>query len=257
MSLDPQSKVALIVGGTSGIGLTTAKGFATGGFRVIVAARNPERGLRAEQELHSLDGDATFQSCDVRDPLSVANLVKFAIDRFGRLDCAVNCAASDYGSSATHEVPCDEAGDLVATDILGVFHCMKYEIEGMLQLGPGTIVNLSSVNGLSGTPSATMYSAGRHAVIGLTRSAAKEYMARGIRINAVCPGPTDTPRRDRRTAHLTQDQRLKYREELAQAIPIGRLAKSEEIASAILWLSSSASSYVVGHSLVIDGGLSA
>jgi NAD(P)-dependent dehydrogenase (short-subunit alcohol dehydrogenase family) len=100
-----------------------------------------------------------------------------------------------------------------------------------------------------------MYSAGKHAVIGLTRSAAKEYIARGVRINAVCPGATETPRRTRRTAHLTGDQLLAHQEQLAHAIPIGRLAKVEEIANAILWLSSPESSYVVGHSLVVDGGL--
>ncbi len=143
----------------------------------------------------------------------------------------------------------------MSIDVLGVFNCMKYEIEAMLRSGGGTIVNVSSVNGLSGAPSASMYSAGKHAVIGLTRSAAKEYIARGVRINAVCPGATETPRRMRRTAHLTEGQLLEREEQLAQAIPIGRLARVEEIASAILWLSSPESSYVVGHSLVVDGGL--
>jgi NAD(P)-dependent dehydrogenase (short-subunit alcohol dehydrogenase family) len=257
MSPDPHGKVALIVGGTSGIGLAAAKEFAAAGFTTIVAARSLERGLLAETELRCLDERATYHGCDVRDPSSVAMLVQFVIDRFGQLDCAANCAALDFVSHTTHEIPGGEAGDLIATDVLGVFHCMKYEIEAMLKSRGGTIVNVSSVSGLSGVPSASLYSAGRHAVIGLTRSAAREYVTKGIRINAVCPGPTDTPRRDRRNIHLSQDEILRNSAELAETIPIGRLARSEEIASAILWLSSPQSSYVVGHSLVIDGGLSA
>ncbi|MCX7172344.1 MAG: glucose 1-dehydrogenase [Proteobacteria bacterium] len=252
-----QGKVALITGGTTGIGLAAAQAFVAGGASVILAARNPEPGAQAELELRRLGGDASFHSCDVSDPSSVAELMAFAIDRFGRLDCAVNSAAYDSKPSATHEVPCEEADRIISCDVLGVFNCMKYEIEAMLRFGGGTIVNISSVNGLSGTPTAAIYSAGKHAVIGLTRSAAKEYIGRGIRINAVCPGATETPRRARRTAHLTEDQLHEHQEQLAQAIPIGRLAKAEEIASAILWLSSPESSYVVGHSLVIDGGLHA
>jgi len=223
---DLLGKVALISGGTTGIGLAAAKAFVASGAKVVVAARNPERGIQAEQELR-------------------------------HLGCAVNSAAFDSRPSATHEVLCEEAGKAISTDVLGVFNCMKYEIGTMLQSGGGTIVNISSVNGLSGAPTAAVYSAGKHAVIGLTRSMAKEYIARGIRINAVCPGATETPRRERRTAHLTSKERREDQERLSQAIPIGRLAKAEEIASAILWLSSTASSYVVGHSLVVDGGLQA
>lgn len=250
-------KVALITGGTTGIGLATAKAFVANGAMVVVAARDRERGAHIERELRQLGGDAAFHACDVSDPASVAALMAFTIDRFGGLDCAVNSAAVDSQPAATHEVPCDEASKLISVDVLGVFNCMKYEIETMLSRGDGTIVNISSVNGLSGASGAALYSAGKHAVIGLTRSTATEYIGRGIRINAVCPGATDTPRRARRTAHLTPDQLLEHRAQLAQAIPIGRLARAEEIVSAILWLSSEESSYVVGHSLVVDGGLHA
>ncbi len=254
---DLLGKVALISGGTTGIGLAAAKAFVASGAKVVVAARNPERGIQAGQELRHLGGDAAFHRCDVTDPSSVADLVAFVADRFGRLNCAVNSAAFDSRPSATHEVRFEEAGKTISTDVLGVFNCMKYEIATMLQSGGGTIVNISSVNGLSGAPTAAVYSAGKHAVIGLTRSMAREYIARGIRINAVCPGATETPRRELRTEHLTPKERREHQEQLSQAIPIGRLAKAEEIASAILWLSSTASSYVVGHSLVVDGGLQA
>lgn len=251
-----QGKVALITGGTTGIGLATAQAFVASGARVVVAARNPDQGMVAETQLRTA-GEAIFHSCDVNDPSSVAALVAFAVAHFGRLDCAVNSAACDSTPASTHEMSFEDASHTISTDVLGVFNCMKYQIEAMLRGEGGTIVNVSSVNGLSGVPTAAMYSAGKHAVIGLTRSTAKEYIARGIRINSVCPGATDTPRRARRTAHLGEDQLREHRQHLAEAIPIGRLAHADEIASAILWLSSPASSYVVGHSLVVDGGMQA
>lgn len=249
-------KVALIIGGTTGIGLASAKAFVASGAKVVIAARNPARGAAAELQLRAL-GDAVFHECDVSDPSSVAELVAFTVDRFGQLNCAVNSAAYDSTPAATHEISFEDASSTLATDVMGVFNCLKYEIEAMLRSGGGTIVNVSSVNGLSGVPAAALYSAGKHAIIGLTRSTAREYIGRGIRINAVCPGATETPRRARRTAHLTPEQLIEHQQQLALAIPIGRLAKAEEIANAILWLSAPESSYVVGHSLVVDGGLHA
>ena len=254
---DLSGRIALILGGTTGIGLATAKAFAASQAKVVVASRSEERGAQAEREMRALGADASFHRCDVCDAESVAALVALVMHRFGRLDCAVNSAAFDSVPVATHTVSSAEAQGIISTDVLGVFNGMKYEIEAMLQQGGGTIVNVSSVNGLSGAPTAAVYSAGKHAVIGLTRSTAKEYIARGIRINAVCPGPTVTPRRERRSAHLTDEERRVQQAGLAEAIPIGRLAQPEEVANAILWLSSSASSYVVGHSLVVDGGLQA
>lgn len=249
-------KVVLITGGTTGIGLAAAKAFVANGAKVVVAARNREQGVAAEAALRAM-GEAVFYGCDVSDPLSVEALVRFTVEHFGPLNAAVNSAACDFMPAATHEMSFEMANSAVSTDVLGVFNCMKYQIEAMLQSGGGTIVNVSSVNGLSGAPAAAVYSAAKHAVIGLTRSTAKEYIGRGIRINAVCPGATETPRRTRRTAHLTEDQLLEHQAQLAQAIPIGRLAQADEIANAIIWLSSAASSYVVGHSLVVDGGLQA
>src|SRR5438046_2997929 len=152
-------KVALISGGTTGIGLAAAKAFVASGAKVVVAARNPERGIQAEQELRHLGGDAAFHRCDVTDPSSVAELLAFVADRFGPLNCAVNSAAFDSRPSAAHEVPFEEAGKTISTDVLGVFNCMKYEIAAMLQSGGGTIVNLPSVNGLSGAATAAPDSA--------------------------------------------------------------------------------------------------
>jgi len=248
--------VALVTGGTTGIGFATAMAFVASGAKVVVAARNPEQGAAAELQLRS-HGSAIFQQCDVSDSSSVEALIAFTVKHFGRLNCAVNSAAYDSEPTATHEISSEVASKTLATDVLGVLNCMKYQIKAMLGSNGGTIVNVSSVNGLSGVPAAAVYSAGKHAVIGLTASAAREYIARGIRINAVCPGATETPRRARRTAHLTAGQQLELRGQLAREIPIGRLAKAEEIANAIIWLSSPESSYVVGHSLVVDGGLHA
>jgi len=253
---DLEGKSALIVGGTTGIGLATAEAFLARGARLVVASRNPAHGAAAETRLRTL-GEACFHPCDVTDPATVAALVAFTVDRHGALDCAVNSAAGDVTLASLHELSCDEARDTLTTDVLGVFHCMKYQIEAMLHARGGTIVNVASTSGLSGTPEAPVYSAGKHAVIGLTRSAAKDYIARGIRINAVCPGPTHTPRRARRTAHLDAMQVREQQEQLARMIPIGRLANAEEIAMAIVWLSSAESAYVAGHGMVIDGGLTA
>jgi len=251
------SKIALIVGGTTGIGFATAKGFASAGATVVLAARNGEKGAAAIRELDMLGAKATFFECDVSDTASISNLFGSVLGKFGTLDCAVNSAAYDFKLAKAHEVPGQEIAEHLAVDVQGLFHCMRAEIVAMLGGKGGTIVNIASTTGLSGTPTAALYSAGKHAVIGLTRSTAKEYIGNGIRINAVCPGVTNTPRRARRMAHLSNAQRTEQDQALALEIPIGRPAAAEEIANAVIWLSSPVSSYVVGHSLVIDGGLTA
>lgn len=251
------SKVALIVGGTTGIGLATAKAFASAGATVVVASRNSEKGAAAISELVLLGANATFFECDVSNASSVARLLDSILGRFGTLNCAVNCAAYDFKLAKAHEVRDQEIAEHLAVDVQGLFTCMRAEIVAMLHSRGGTIVNVASTTGLSGTPTAALYSAGKHAVIGLTRSTAREYIGNGIRINAVCPGVTNTPRRERRAAHLGNAERSKQDQALAMEIPIGRPAVAEEIANAIIWLSSPVSSYVVGHSLVIDGGLTA
>lgn len=251
-SLD--GKVALIVGGTSGIGFASAEHFVAAGAKVIISGRDSAKGIEAQL---SLGPSTTYVACDIAQPSSVEALFQTIATQFGRIDCAVNSAAISTSSALLHETSVADAAALLNTDVFGQFLCMKHEIEVMLKAGAGTIVNVSSVNGLSGTPAAAMYSAGRHAVLGLTRSAAREYITHNIRINAVCPGATDTPRRHRRVAHMTPDVQNELAAQTAKAIPIGRLATAADIANAILWLSSPSSSYVVGHCLIVDGGLSA
>ena len=254
---DIQSKIVLIVGGTDGIGLATARAFAAEGAVIVLAGRNTDRGKLAKEALNDLGKEATFIQCDVGDPSAVDRLLNLTIEQFGKVDCAVNSAGYDFKPCRAHEVQSQSASDQLAIDFTGVFSCMRAEVTAMLPRGGGTIVNVASTTGLTGTPMAALYGAAKHAVIGLTRSTAREYIANGIRINAVCPGVTDTPRRERRTAHLEESEVLKLKAEVAKEIPIGRVASADEIAQAILWLSSPSSSYVVGHSLVIDGGLTA
>lgn len=251
------AKVALVVGGTTGIGLATARAFASAGAAVVVASRNSRKGAAAIGELASVGANAAFFECDVSDTSSVTHLLDSILGQFGTLDCAVNCAAYDFKLAKAHEVPDQEVAELLAVDVRGLFTCMRAEIVAMLHSTGGTIVNVASTTGLSGTPTAALYSAGKHAVIGLTRSTAKEYIGDGIRINAVCPGVTNTPRRGRRAAHLSEAERSEQDQAQALEIPIGRPATANEIANAIIWLSSPISSYVVGHSLVVDGGLTA
>jgi NAD(P)-dependent dehydrogenase (short-subunit alcohol dehydrogenase family) len=254
---DLQSKIVLIVGGTAGIGFAAAKAFASEGAVIVLAGRNSDRGKLAIEALSVLCKEAAFIQCDIGDASAVDRLLGLTIEQFGKVDCAVNSAGYDFKPSRSHELRSQSASDQLAIDFTGVFSCMRAEITAMLPRGGGTIVNVASTTGLTGTPMAALYSAAKHAVVGLTRSTAKEYIADGIRINAVCPGVRGTPRRERRTAHLDESEVFKLKREVAQEIPIGRAARADEIEQAILWLSSPSSSYVVGHSLVIDGGLTA
>ena len=253
-------KVALITGGTDGIGLAAAKSFVTAGAKVLVVGRNAERGQKALKELVALGGvggDVRFQPVDVSEPEQVENMVASCIDMFGRLDFAVNNAAADFPLALTADIPLESVDRSLAVDLRGAWLCMKHEIDVMLRGGGGAIVNVSSVNGFASSPKAAMYCATKHGVNGLTTAAAREYISMGIRINSVCPGAIETPRRQRRLSGLTAAQVAAQYAELAASIPAGRVGRAEEVAAGIIWLCSDASSYVVGHLLVIDGGLSA
>ena len=251
-------KVVLITGGTDGIGLATARLFAREGASVVIAARDAQRGARVQDELCGLGGTALFVPTDIGRPGAAERLVARTVAEFGRLDVAVNNAAADIRIAPTADITEAEFDTSVAVNLKGLWLCMKHEIAAMQRSGVGgAIVNVASINGLSGTPTASIYSATKHAVIGLTRSAARETIAQCIRINAVCPGATDTPFQHRPHLGLSAEAQQKRGEHLAQLIPLGRLARPDEIAAGIRWLCSASSSYVVGHALVIDGGLTA
>lgn len=249
-----QDHIVFISGGTSGIGLACARQFIAARARVIIIGRDREKGESAQR---SLGAGARFLACDIsRTEQLRATFASIEAD-YGRLDHAVNAAAAAINPALLHETSDAAASQLLHTDVLAQFQASKYQIGLLRKAGGGTIVNLSSVNGLSGVAQAAMYAAGRHALLGLTRSAAREYIGEGIRVNAVCPGATATPRREQRLAGHDPIERAQLEQRVREMIPAGRPADADEIAAAVLWLSSPLSSYVVGHSLVVDGGLSA
>jgi NAD(P)-dependent dehydrogenase (short-subunit alcohol dehydrogenase family) len=254
---DFTGKAVVITGGTDGIGLATAKMFVAAGANVLVVGRDAERGSRALAELKGMAGQARFLSVDVADPVQVQAMVAACIEMFGRIDYAVNNAAAEFPLVFTADIPLEAVDRSIAVDLRGAWLCMKYEIEAMQKAGGGAIVNVSSVNGFLSSPKAAMYSATKHGMSGLTTAAAKEYIQQGIRINSVCPGAIETPRRQRRLKGFTPEQVEAHYAAQRERIPAGRVAEAEEVAAGILWLCSDAASYVVGHHLVIDGGLSA
>lgn len=248
-----EGKTALVVGATSGMGEATARAFAQQGAQVVVSGRRADRGEEVAAGIRHAGGKATFIQADVGDEQSVINLVNATAERYGRIDCAVNAAALEIPAGPLADRTAPECDAIMAINIRGVFLGMKYQILNMLADGRGgAIVNVASAAGHVAVPTAALYTATKHAVIGLTKTAALEYVKQGIRINAVSPGVVDTEmmRRFMSTAGYTVQA-------MAAAQPIGRPAEPEEIASAILFLCSPGASFVVGHGLLVDGGLAA
>jgi NAD(P)-dependent dehydrogenase (short-subunit alcohol dehydrogenase family) len=251
MDYDLRGRVALVTGAASGIGRATARLFAGMGARVVASDVDASGGGTTVTELAEDGHDAVFKAADVTDDESVAALVKFTVDTFGRLDSSANCAGVGGGHAATHQYPGDLWDQIVAINLRGTWLAMRHEIEAMLAGGGGgAIVNVSSTLGVRGSPLASPYSAGKHGVIGLTRTAAIEYAPAGIRINAVCPGAIDTPMMDE-----TFERFPGFRESLLGFVPMARLGRPEEVAAAIAWLASDAASFVTGETLAVEGGL--
>jgi len=242
-------KVALVTGGTSGIGRATAAAFARAGARVVVAGRRPEAGADAVRRIADFGGDAVFIAVDVCDEASVEALVAKTVATFGRLDIAVNNAGNEGRSGRLVDQTLDDLTFTMAANFVGVWLGMKYQLRQMLEQGGGSIVNTASNLAHVGYPNLSLYVAAKSAVIGLTRAAALEYAREGIRVNAVSPGPIETDLAARVFGSLDA-----FREELAPLQPMGRVGAPEEIAEAILWLAGDASSLVTGQSLIVDGG---
>jgi NAD(P)-dependent dehydrogenase (short-subunit alcohol dehydrogenase family) len=252
-------RVVLIPGGTSGIGLATARRFAAEGARVVVAGRRPELGEQAVSSLRDTGDDALFVRADLSVSADVEQLVASTVKAFGRLDVACNTAATDEGGLAfiaeTAEADFDRQ---IAVNLRGMWLCLKYELRQMLaQRGGGSIVNVSSVNGLGGTPGAAGYSAAKHGVIGLSKTAALEYATAGIRVNVLCAGAFRTPMLERAMERAGGGDLAAAEERYLSMIPMNRIARPEEAADVILWLASDAASYVTGHTMIADGGITA
>ena len=248
--MELSGKVALVTGAGSGIGRASAIALARAGARLMildVVAGGLDVTAAAIRET---GGEVQQATVNVTDPQAVADAVSACVERFGSLDIAHNNAGVSGPAQEFAAVPVEEAARIIDVNFWGVFHCMQAQIRHMLAQGGGTIVNTASGAGIVATPSYSSYCASKHAVVGLTKSVAAEYAARGIRINSVCPGYVETPMTDPHRA----DEAAKRA--IAAAHPIGRVAQPEEIAEAVLWLASPRSSFVVGANLLVDGGYS-
>jgi NAD(P)-dependent dehydrogenase (short-subunit alcohol dehydrogenase family) len=250
--------VALITGGSSGIGRATALSFAREGANVVIASRGVERGEAVRHEVQALGAEAEFIPTDVSQASDVESLLRRTIARFGRLDYAFNNAAAlDVGVfKPSADFSEEEFDKHIASNLKSVWLCMRYEIGHMLNRGGGgAIVNTSSLNGLGGVAQNALYAASKAGVLGLTKSAAQEYAKQGIRINALVAGGFDTPMLNGVFQRVSPQDPLAAKAGLAQQVPLGRVGRPEEAADAVLWLCSNASSYVTGHSLIVDGGM--
>jgi NAD(P)-dependent dehydrogenase (short-subunit alcohol dehydrogenase family) len=252
-------KVALVTGGSSGIGAATADALARAGAAVIIASRGAERGEAAARGLRTHGVEAEYIHADVSRASDVAALFARAVERFGRLDCAVNAAAAidDAMFKKTAEFTEEEFDGHIRSTLKSVWLCMKHEIAVMLARGAGAIVNVSSVNGLGGAPSSASYAAAKAAVIALSKSAALEYAAQGIRINALVPGAFRTPMLESVFARMSPGDPGAAERRYDSRIPFGRIGSPGEAARAAVWLCSDEASYVTGHSMIVDGGLTA
>ncbi len=244
-------KVAFITGGASGLGRASAQHLAAQGAHVAIADIQHDAAHALAAEIESSGGRAIAVPVNVRRDDEIEAAVHATVAAFGRLDIAINAAGIGGPELRTAEYP-PEAWDLVIdVNLNGVWRSMRHEIPAMLERGGGVIVNVASVAGLGGFPRHPAYAASKHGVVGLTRTAALEYGKRGIRINALCPGFTLTP-----MVQQMIDAGLPA-EQLAARVPLGRLATADEVAATALYLCSSASAFMVGHALAIDGGITA
>ena len=247
-----EGKVALVTGAGGGIGRATALAFAREGAGVVASDIAGAGGEETARLVGDAGGDAVHVACDVTRPAEVEALVAAAVDTFGRLDCAHNNAGVEGAYGRTADCEEENFDRTCAVNLKGVFLCLKAEIAHMTVQGGGAIVNTASVAGVEGAKNLPAYVASKHGVMGLTRTAALEYATRGIRVNAVCPGPIRT-----RMLEAIMEENPRMEPAMVAAVPMRRLGAPEEIAEAVIWLCSDRAAYVTGHGLVVDGGFTA
>jgi len=250
MKISFDDKVALVTGAGSGLGLATARAFANAGASVVLADSNEDAVRSAAETLTAQGHQVLAVHCDVSDDAQVDAMVRATIEAFGRLDAAYNNAGVQNVLAETADTTREDYDRVMGVNLRGVWSCMRSELRHMRKQGSGAIVNCSSLGGLVGGAERGIYHAAKHGVLGFTKSAALEYAARGIRINAVCPGLIQTPMSERMVA-AGQGEALKAME---KSIPMARVGRPEEIANSVLWLCSDAASYVTGQSISVDGG---
>ncbi|WP_339842873.1 SDR family oxidoreductase [uncultured Halopseudomonas sp.] len=249
MSKTFSGKVALVTGGAAGIGQATAEAFAAQGARVVVSDIDEKSGQSVVEGIRAAGGEAVFVRCNVVNADEVKALMEAVISHYGQLNCAFNNAGIEIEQDKLADGSEAVFDSIMDVNVKGVWQCMKHEIPLMLANGGGSIVNTASVAGLGAAPKMSIYSASKHAVLGLTRSAAVEYGKKGVRVNAVCPAVIDTDM-FRRAAALEP-----RKAEVAAAMhPVGRIGKAEEIAAAVLYLCSEGAAFTTGIALPVDGG---
>jgi NAD(P)-dependent dehydrogenase (short-subunit alcohol dehydrogenase family) len=247
-------KTVFVTGGGGGIGRATSLVMAREGARLAVSDCDLPLAEETAAEVRAAGGTAMALAGDVADDTQVKAMIDAVVAQYGRLDCAFNNAGTNHAylgvvGKRTHEIPLDAANKVIAVNLMGVFHCMKYQLIQMLAQGGGAICNTASAAGLVGLQMSSSYVASKHGVVGLTRTAALEYAAEGIRVNCVCPGFTDT--------RMIRDVMSRRGNEVMQMVPNRRIAQPSEVGELVAWLCSERASYVTGAAYAVDGGYTA